>query len=95
MATTSEQRLERDGVKREFSVVRIPVPRADGSAPRHLLSAWTELTFAHQRETQLQQALAQLEQQQTAAEVLRRETQDQGMRDTATGLYQRLHFDDQ
>lgn len=95
MATTSEQRFERDGVKREFSVARIPVPRADGSPARHLLSAWTELTSAHQRETQLQQALAQLEQQQTAAEVLRRETQDQGMRDTATGLYQRLHFDDQ
>ena len=93
--TLSEHRLERDGRKREFSVTRTRLPRADGAPARHVLSVWLEQTSAHQRELQLQQALAQLEQQQVAAEMQRRETQDQGLRDTATGLYQRLHFDDQ
>ncbi len=93
--THSEHRFERDGVKREFSVTRTALPRADGGAPRHVLCVWVEQTLANQRELQLQQALAQLEQQQVAAEVVRRETQDQALRDSATGLYQRLHFDDQ
>jgi diguanylate cyclase (GGDEF)-like protein len=54
-----------------------------------------ETTAAQQREAQLSKALAQLEQQQVATETLRRETQDQALRDGVTGLYQRLHFDDQ
>ena len=93
--TLSEYRFERDGQKREFSVTRVALPRADGGAARHVLGVWVEQTSVHQRELQLRQALAQLEQQQVAAEVLRRETQDQALRDSATGLYQRLHFDDQ
>ena len=93
--TLSEHRLEFGGRKREFSVTRIVLPRSDGAAARHVLAAWTELTTAHEREHQLQQALSQLEQQQVAAEVQRRETQDQSLRDPATGLYQRVHFDDQ
>jgi diguanylate cyclase (GGDEF)-like protein len=93
--TLSEQRLEREGRKREFSVTRMALTRADGGAARHVLSVWVEQTAAHQREQQLQQALAQLESQQLAIEALRRETQDQTLRDSATGLYQRLHFDDQ
>ena len=91
----SDHRFERDGRKREFSVTRMALPRADGSPARHVLGVWVEQTTTLQREQQLQQALAQLEQQQVAAEVLRRETQDQALRDSATGLYQRLHFDDQ
>ena len=93
--TLSEHRIDRDGHKREFRVTRLPLARADGGPSRHVLAVWLEQTGAHQREQQLQQALAQLEQQQVAAEVLRRETHDQGLRDSATGLYQRLHFDDQ
>ena len=93
--TLSEHRVERDGRKREFSVTRSAMARADGGAPRHLLAVWTELTTEHEREHQLKQALAQLEAQQVAAEVQRRETQDQSLRDVATGLYQRIHFDDQ
>ena len=93
--TLSEHRIERGGRKREFSATRLPLPRADGGPARHVLGAWVEQTAAHQREQQLQQALAQLEQQQLVAEVQRRETQDQSLRDGATGLYQRLHFDDQ
>ena len=92
---TSEHRFERAGAKREFNVTRIAVPRADGAPARHLLAVWFELTSTHQREQQLQQALAQLEQQHVAAEMQRREMQDQGLRDNATGLYQRAHFDDQ
>ena len=91
----SEHRVERDGRKREFSVTRMALPASDGSAPRKVLCVWVDQTAAHQREHQLQQALTQLEQQQLAAETLRRETQDQTLRDSATGLYQRLPFDDQ
>jgi diguanylate cyclase (GGDEF)-like protein len=93
--TLSEHRLDHDGKKREFSVARVALPRADGASPKHVLAVWFDQTLARQRELQLQQALAQLEQQQLAAEVQRRETQDQTLRDNATGLYQRLHFDDQ
>lgn len=93
--TLSEHRLESRGVKREFTVTRVVVPRADGAAASHLLSVWVENTAAHQREQQLAQALVQIEAQQLAAEQLRSETQDQSLRDGATGLYLRLHFDDQ
>ena len=93
--TLSEHRIERAGRKREFSVIRSVLARADGGAARHVLSVWTERTDEHERDQQLKQALAQLEQQQVAAEAQRRETQDQSLRDAATGLYQRMHFDDQ
>lgn len=92
---TTEHRLERGGQRREFSAVRAAVPRIDGAAASHLVSVWVELTAARQRDAQLQQALAQLEQQQIAAEALRRETQDATLRDGVTGVYQRAHFDDQ
>lgn len=91
----SEHKTDRDGVKREFSVTRVALPEPDGAAPRHLLAVWVDRTAANHREQQLQQALAQIEQQHLAAEVQRRETQDQSLRDAATGLYQRIHFDDQ
>lgn len=93
--TVSEHRLEIGGVKRDFSVARMPVPAADGGSPRYLCSLWMELTTTRQREAQLQQALGQLEQQQLASEALRRESQDQAVRDSVTGLYQRGQFDDQ
>ena len=91
----SEHRIERDGRKREFSVTRSVLARADGGPPRHVLAVWTERTAEHERAHQLKQALAQIETQQAAAEALTRETQDQSLRDAATGLYQRMHFDDQ
>ncbi len=93
--TVSEHRLEVGGQKRDFSVARMPVPAADGGAPKYVCSLWVETTAARQREAQLQQALGQLEQQQLAAEALRRESQDQALRDSITGLYQRAQFDDQ
>ena len=93
-ATLSEHRIESQGHKREFSVTRVVLPRLDGASP-HLLSVWVENTAAMHREQQLAQALVQIEQQQVAAEQLRSETQDQSLRDGATGLYLRWHFDDQ
>jgi diguanylate cyclase (GGDEF)-like protein len=91
--TLTEHKLDVAGVKREFSVARVPVP-GDG-ASKYLCTIWMEQTAARQREAQLQQALRQLEQQQLAAESLRREAQDQSLRDSVTGLYQRAQFDDQ
>jgi diguanylate cyclase (GGDEF)-like protein len=91
---TAEHKIERDRQRREFNVTRIALPSAEG-APRHLCSIWIEITQARQREAQLSKALQQLEQQQIASETLRRETQDQALRDNVTGLYQRVHFDDQ
>lgn len=91
----SEHRLEQGGLRREFAVTRFPLPAADGTAPRHLCCIWQELTAQRQGEAQLQTALRQLEEQQQANESLRREMQDQGVRDAVTGLYQRGHFDDQ
>ena len=94
-ASTTDHRIERDRQRREFSVTRVALPTADGGPPRHLCSVWVEVTLTHQREAQLTKALQQLEQQQIASETLRRETQDQALRDNVTGLYQRVHFDDQ
>lgn len=91
----SEHKIDRDGQRREFSVTRMALRGARGRPARHVLCAWTDRTAALQREQQLKQALVQLEQQQLAAEAMRRETQDPSVRDSATGLYQRLHFDDQ
>jgi diguanylate cyclase (GGDEF)-like protein len=90
----SEHKLEVGGIRRDFNVARIPMPAADG-APKFLCCIWMEQTANRQREAQLQQALGQLEQQQLAAETQRRESQDQALRDSVTGLYQRAQFDDQ
>jgi len=95
VATIGEQRIERDGRKREFSITRSVVKRADGQPARHVLAVWTERTAELEREQQLKQALSQLEAQQVGAEAQRREQQDQPQRDGTTGLYQRVNFDDQ
>ena len=91
----TEHRIERADQRREFSVVRMPVAGKAGESPTHLCSLWIELTQARQRDAQVQKLLVQLEQQQAANESLRRQGQDHGERDDATGLYQRTHFDDQ
>jgi diguanylate cyclase (GGDEF)-like protein len=91
----SEHRVERDGQRREFSVTRVPLAAADGSAPRYIACLWIELTAQRQVEAQLQLALQQLEQQQQTIEALRKEAQDPAVHDQVTGLYQRNQFDDQ
>lgn len=91
-----EHRVERAGQRREFSVFRQALAAADGGAPRYLLSLWTELTASRQKDAQLQRALQQIESQQRAGEVPRRDAApDGGLRDAETGLYQRMHFEDQ
>ncbi|MEO6408514.1 MAG: GGDEF domain-containing protein [Burkholderiaceae bacterium] len=91
----AEHRIEHGGQRRIFKVTRIALPHPAGTPPRHLASLWLDVTVQRQREQQLQQALAQLEQQQVAAEVQRRDSQDEALRDGVTGLYKRMQFDDQ
>jgi len=90
----SDHRVDIDGQRREFSVARMVLPARQGPS-RFLFCVWTDVTAEKQRDAQLAKALQQLEQQQQASEALRRELQDQNLRDSDTGLYQRSHFDDQ
>ena len=90
----SEHRFDWDGTRREFSVLRVLSP-PDAAGRRWLCSVWTDLAAERQREAQLRGALEQIEQQQRANELLRREISDQALRDPASGLYRRAHFEDQ
>ena len=82
------------GLRHEFAVLRLATrgrTPARGAGCRRLdrprPAAAERRAVAH--------ALEQLEQQQRANEQLRRESQDQALRDSATGLYNRAHFEDQ
>ncbi len=90
----SDHRIEIGGTRHEFSVLRLA-----GESPedgrRYVCSVWSDRSAERQRETQLRQALEQIEHQQRANEQLRRELADQALRDPATGLYTRAHFEDQ
>jgi diguanylate cyclase (GGDEF)-like protein len=85
----SEHRLELGGRRREFTVTRAPL------GAEHLLAVWHERTEERHRESHLQRALQQLEQQQKALEQIRREMQLGSGRDEVSGLYLRAQFDDQ
>lgn len=90
---TSEHRFDWQGQRRDYKVLRVAMPVAGlGHA---LLSLWQDQQPVRQREAQLKAALEQLEQQQRAHESLRRELADQALRDQASGLHSRAHFDDQ
>jgi diguanylate cyclase (GGDEF)-like protein len=91
---TSEHRFEWRGERREFAVQRVSAPTLPGSRP-WLVSIWNDLAPQRQRELQLRQVLEQLELEQRAGESLRRELADQALRDAASGLYSRAHFEDQ
>lgn len=91
---TSEHHFEQGGSRREFSVLRWATPPAADGA-RWLCSVWRDLAPERQREAQLHAALEQIEQQQRANELLQRELADQALRDPASGLYRRAHFEDQ
>jgi diguanylate cyclase (GGDEF)-like protein len=93
-ATAAEHKVELAGVRREFEVLRQRLAGPDG---QWLLTAvWHDLAPDRRRETQLRNALEQLEQQQLANVQLRREAQTaQSPRDTATGLSNRAAFEDQ
>ncbi|MDH4392208.1 MAG: diguanylate cyclase [Aquabacterium sp.] len=88
----SEHRFDLRGERREFKVLRVVSPAAD---KRLICSIWHDLAPQRQRDGQLRLALGQLEQQQKANDALRLELAGQGLRDQASGLNSRAHFDDQ
>ncbi len=88
----AEHRLELQGERREFLTWRQAVD-ADGAAK--ILSVWQDVTESRRREAQLQSAFSQLEQQQKANDALRRNVEDNQVRDAVSGLYHRAHFEEQ
>ncbi len=91
----TEHRLERGGERRDFSVWRKALPGEGGAASTKMLSVWTDVTEQHRRDSQLHTALEQLEAQQKANDLLRRDMQDNQVRDSSSGLYHRAHFEEQ
>ncbi len=90
----SEHRFDWAGQRQACTVLRCATgPDAEGR--RWLLSVWRDLSEEQRQQAQLKQALEQIEQQQRAMEQLRRELADQALRDSASGLYSRAHFEDQ
>ncbi len=90
----AEHKLEIAGERHEFVAWR-QVMREREDAPAKLLLIWQEVTESRRKETQLQHAMAQLEQQQKANDALRREVQDNQVREPVSGLYHRAHFEEQ
>ena len=89
----AEHKLELSAGRREFVTWRQVFNQEDGT-PK-LLSVWQDVTESRKRDAQLQVALAQLEQQQKANEVLRRDVEGSQVRDALSGLYHRAHFEEQ
>ena len=90
----SQHEFEWAGARHDFSVLRLVVATSPG-ARRWLAAIWLDHAAERQREHQLRAALEQIEQQQQANERLRREIADQALRDPASGLHRRAHFEDQ
>ena len=88
----SDHRFEWRGEARDMTVLRSTIAVGDRQL---LVSVWQDNAPQRQRESQLRSVLAQLEQEQKANEALRREVADQGLHDRASGLYTRVHFEDQ
>jgi diguanylate cyclase (GGDEF)-like protein len=92
----TEHRLERSGERRDFTVWRQATGQVGQAAhASKLLSVWKDVTEHRKRETQLHSALEQLEAQHKANDDLRRDMQDNQVRDSASGLYHRAHFEEQ
>ena len=96
----SEHQFEWAGSRRDFSVLRVlaaPAATAATATPgrRWLTAIWLDNASERMREQQLHGALQQIEQQQQANDRLRREIADQALRDPASGLHRRAHFEDQ
>lgn len=89
-----EHRFEWAGQRHDYAVLRLATD-ADQDGRRWLCSIWADQAPQRQKDAQLRAALEQLEEQQRANEKLRLELADQGLRDAATGLYTRPHFEDQ
>ena len=99
----SEHQFEWAGSRRDFSVLRVlAAPAASASAGatavkgrRWLTAIWLDKAGERMRDQLLHGALEQIEQQQQANDRLRREIADQALRDPASGLHRRAHFEDQ
>ncbi len=94
----SEHRFEWQGERHVFSVLRMVLaagPASDLSQPRLLASVWADVSPQAKHNAQLAAALEQIAEQQRANEALKRELADQALRDPASGLYRRGHFEDQ
>ncbi len=91
-ALSSDHRFEWRGQRRDLTALRSP---SLDSETQWLVSLWIDNAPQRAREAQARGVLQQLEQEQTANLALRREIADQGLRDIASGLYTRPHFDDQ
>jgi len=92
--SSAEHRVVLGGKARDVALCRLAWEPNPG-APRWLLSVWTDLAERRQQELQGRAALAQIEHLQSANDALRRELADQAMRDPASGLYAKAHFEDQ
>lgn len=90
----AEHKLELSNGRHEFVAWRQTFVD-EGSGASKLLSVWQDVSEARRREAQLQTALAQLEQQQKANDALRRDVEDNQVRDAVSGLYHRAHFEEQ
>src|SRR5262245_21719598 len=89
---TSEHRFDWHDAKHDWEVLRL-VTEMNGR--RVLACLWRDLGPQRVRESQLHAAIEQIEQHQIATQQLRREYGEQLMRDSATGLATRAHFEDQ
>jgi diguanylate cyclase (GGDEF)-like protein len=90
----AEHRIERQGERRDYMVWRQAL-KNDEDGTTSLVSCWQDITERRKHEQLLQAALQQLEAQQQANEALRREAQDNQVRDNVSGLYHRAHFEEQ
>lgn len=92
-AVTAEVKLDLQGLRREFSVLRLGFDAPDGR--RLVAVVWHDVGPARQRESQLKLTLAQLEQLQLANEQLRKQAQGSSPREGASSVYNLAHFEDQ
>jgi diguanylate cyclase (GGDEF)-like protein len=90
----AEHRLELSNGRHEFNTWR-QVVQVEGSGSPKLLSVWQDVTEVRRKEAQLQTAVEQIEQQQKAMDALRRDMEDNQVRDAVSGLYHRAHFEEQ
>ncbi len=90
---STDHRFEWRGARVDHTVQRMLVSQGPGE--RWLCALWQDRAAEQAREQQLKAALEQIEQQQEANDRLRREMADQAVRDPASGLHRRAHFEDQ
>lgn len=88
----TEHRIGADATWRDYAVFRA-VGDLDGR--QILFAVWSDLAPQRQRDSQLQAALDQIEQQHRANDLLRRDLADQAARDHVSGLHRRAHFEEQ